>query len=110
MCTLWKRRQERFVLTNILWQYCRDMFVGTYAQTISVQHFCGEQSGLMYYYSPVIGNVFGCADYSVEHFEAFSYKEGEGQRGGRSLVFADPSLVSEEICVTYGNRVKGRLC
>ena len=69
-----------------LWPYHHDMLVGDYAQTMYIPHFGGEQSGLMYYYSPVNVNVFVCVYYSTEHMEACLYHKGEGKKGGDNVV------------------------
>ena len=71
---------------KILLPYCHEMLVGDYAQTMDIPHFGGEQPSLTYYYSPVNFNVFGCVDYSTEHMETFLYHEGEGKKGGNSVV------------------------
>ena len=63
-----------------------DMLVSDYAQNLDLPHFGEEQPGDSYYFSPLFVNVFGVVNCATDVMNAYTYHEGEGDKGGNNVV------------------------
>ena len=70
---------------NIPFQERHDVIVCDYSQNLDLPHFGNEQPGESYYWSPLGIYIFGTCNYATETLNAYTYHEGEGDKGGNNV-------------------------